>query len=73
MHVGGNWNNEASAGVRAANANNSPGNANTNIGLRPVNCVLSVVARLRLATRIHTHHTQDPACGPNIQAAVDSQ
>ena len=32
--VGGNWNNGANAGVRAANANNSPGNANTNIGFR---------------------------------------
>lgn len=32
---GGNWNNGASAGPFALNANNSRSNANTNIGFRP--------------------------------------
>lgn len=37
--VGGNWNNDSDAGVRAANANNGPGNANNNIGFRASNWV----------------------------------
>ena len=32
--LGGNWNNESNAGVRALNLNNSPGKTNTNIGFR---------------------------------------
>ena len=32
---GGNWNNGATAGVFALNANNARSNANTNIGCRP--------------------------------------
>ena len=55
--VGGNWNNEANAGARTANANNSPGNANTNIGFRLANCVPPVAGRLRSPARVHTHHT----------------
>ena len=31
---GGNWDNEANAGVFAFNANNAPSNANDNIGFR---------------------------------------
>jgi len=42
LNVGGNWNNEANAGVRTANANNSAGNANTNIGFSLANCVTPV-------------------------------
>jgi len=58
LHVGGNWNNGSNAGVRAANANNSPGNANTNIGFRLANCVPPAVLRLRPHTRAYTHHTR---------------
>ena len=71
--VGGNWNNGANAGVRAANANNSPGNANTNIGFRLSNCVLPVARRLRSPASVRTHHAQVLAHGPNIQYADDSQ
>ncbi len=56
--VGGNWNNGSNAGVRAANANNSAGNSNTNIGFRLSNCVLPVIVQPRLPVRAHTHHTQ---------------
>lgn len=31
---GGNWDNDANAGVFAFNANNAPSNVNTNIGFR---------------------------------------
>jgi formylglycine-generating enzyme required for sulfatase activity len=31
---GGNWDNDANAGVFAFNANNAPSNSNTNIGFR---------------------------------------
>jgi len=34
--VGGNFNNSASAGLRYWNLNNSPGNANINIGARHI-------------------------------------
>jgi len=42
LNVGGNWNNGAYAGVRTANANNSPSNANTYVAFRLANCVIPV-------------------------------
>jgi hypothetical protein len=38
LHVGGNWNNAANAGVFSFNANNTPTNTNTNIGARLFVC-----------------------------------
>ena len=75
LNVGGNWNNGSNAGVRMANANNSPGNANTNIGFRAANCVMPVVQRSRsLLQSPHTPHL-NPVLGnqPNIKPASDSQ
>jgi hypothetical protein len=75
LNVGGNWNNGSNAGVRTANANNSPGNANTNIGARAVNCVLPVVQRSRsLCQSPHTPRLNPvPGNWPNIKPASDSQ
>ena len=61
--VGGNWNNGANAGVRNANANNSPGNANNNIGFRPANCAPVAARDPWIAARVRAHHAQ-VLCSP---------
>lgn len=60
LYVGGNWNNDSNAGVRAANANNSPGNANNNIGFRPANCVTPSRLRDHGPGPADTHTTPEP-------------
>lgn len=66
--LGGNWNNEANAGVRALNLNNSPGNSNTNIGFR---CAKRAIARRHALTGswpvLHAHHAQILALGAEHQ------
>jgi len=60
--LGGYWGNGSSAGVRALNLNNSPGNSNTNIGFRLVNC--AKIARYVLSTAktsvLRAHHALIP-------------
>ena len=56
--VSGNWNNGSNAGVRTANANNSPGNANDNISFRLCNCAPRVARDPRIAAIERAHHTQ---------------
>ena len=56
--VGGSWNNGSNAGVRAANANNSPGNVNNNIGFRPANCASRAARDPRTAANARAHHVR---------------
>jgi retron-type reverse transcriptase len=55
--VGGLWSDGSNAGVRNANANNSPGNANNNIGFRSANCAPVAARDLRIAAIVRAHHT----------------
>lgn len=56
--VSGNWNNESNAGVRNANANNSPENSNNNIGFRSANCAPVATCDSRIAVIVRAHHAQ---------------
>lgn len=66
--LGGNWNNESNAGVRALNLNNSPGNSNTNISARL--CKRAIARRHALTgarPALHAHHAQILAPGAEHQ------
>lgn len=58
--VSGNWNNESNAGVRNANANNSPENSNNNISFRSANCAPVATCDPRIAVIVRAHHAQVP-------------
>ncbi len=60
---GGNWNNGASAGVWALNANNARSNANTNIGFRPASGESQI-------TGAHGPRRSTPSKGPAVLGQV---
>lgn len=63
---GGNWNNGATAGVFALNANNTRANANTNIGCRPA----LGDRQMRCAYRAHRQSTPQKDAPSSVRAVV---